>query len=71
MGIGALLSLPISRTLSDALGMVFLSRPLSYAVALDGIAIWLAIVLVLAAFASLVPAWRASRLAVREVLAYE
>jgi putative ABC transport system permease protein len=33
--------------------------------------LWLAIVLVLAALASLLPAWRASRLAVRQVLAYE
>ena len=70
-GIGALLSVPISRTLSDALGMVFLDRPLSYAVSLEGVILWLAIVLVLAAVASLLPAWRASRLAVREVLAYE
>ena len=70
-GIGALLSIPISKTLSDALGMVFLSRPLSYAVSPEGVVLWLVIVLVLAAFASLLPAWRASRLAVREVLAYE
>jgi putative ABC transport system permease protein len=70
-GLGALLSVPISRTLSDALGMVFLSRPLSYAVSLEGVVLWLAIVIALAAVASLVPAWRASRLAVREVLAYE
>ena len=69
--LGAVASLPISRTLSDALGMVFLSRPLSYAVSLEGVALWLGIVLALAAMASLVPAWRASRLAVREVLAYE
>lgn len=70
-GIGALLAVPISKTLSDALGMVFLSRPLSYAVSPEGVVLWLGIVLVLAAFASLLPAWRASRIAVREVLAYE
>lgn len=70
-GLGAVLAIPISRTLSDALGMVFLARPLSYEISLEGVVLWLAIVLVLAAVASLVPAWRASRLAVREVLAYE
>ncbi len=70
-GIGALLAVPISKALSDALGMVFLSRPLSYAVSAEGIMLWLGVVLVLAAVASLLPAWRASRLAVREVLAYE
>jgi len=69
--IGALLAVPISKTLSDALGMVFLSRPLSYAVSPEGVVLWLGIVLLLAAFASLLPAWRASRMAVREVLAYE
>lgn len=69
--LGALLAIPISRTLSDALGMVFLSRPLSYSISAEGVVLWLGIVIVLAAVASLVPAWRASRLAVREVLAYE
>jgi putative ABC transport system permease protein len=69
--VGALLAIPISRTLSDALGMVFLARPLSYSISAEGVILWLGIVLVLAAVASLFPAWRASRLAVREVLAYE
>ncbi len=69
--LGAVLAIPISRTLSDALGMVFLSRPLSYAISAEGVILWLGIVLALAAAASLLPAWRASRLAVREVLAYE
>ena len=69
--VGALLAIPISRTLSDALGMVFLARPLSYSISAEGVVLWLGIVLVLAAVASLFPAWRASRLAVREVLAYE
>ena len=69
--LGAILAIPISRTLSDALGMVFLSRPLSYAISAEGVILWLGVVLVLAAVASLLPAWRASRLAVREVLAYE
>jgi putative ABC transport system permease protein len=69
--IGAVLAVPISWTLSNALGMVFLERPLSYVVSVEGVALWLGIGLVLAALASLAPAWRASRLAVREVLAYE
>jgi hypothetical protein len=68
--LGALLAIPISRTLSNALGMVFLARPLSYAISAEGVILWLGVVLVLAAVASLLPAWRASRLAVREVLAW-
>jgi len=69
--IGAVAALPISRLLSDALGNVFIDRPLSYAFSLPGAAAWAFIALVLAATASLLPAWRATRLAVREVLAYE
>jgi len=69
--IGAVVALPISRLLADALGMVFIDRPLSYAYSLPGVAIWAVIVVVLSVLASLLPAWRATRLAVREVLAYE
>ena len=69
--IGAVAAWPISHALSDALGMTFVRRPLSYAFSWDGVFIWLFVVIVLAAAASLLPAWRASRLAVRQVLAYE
>jgi putative ABC transport system permease protein len=68
---GALVALPISKLMADALGNVFIRRPLAYTYSFQGTLIWIAIVLVLAATASLLPAWRASRLAVREVLAYE
>jgi putative ABC transport system permease protein len=70
-GIGALVAWPISKALSDALGMTFVRRPLAYAYSPEGVVIWLGVVVVLAAAASLLPAWRASRLAVRQVLAYE
>ena len=69
--IGVIVSLPISRLLSDALGLVFADRPLSPAYSFQGALLWAVIVLVLAAVASLLPSWRASRLAVRETLAYE
>ena len=36
-----------------------------------GIAIWLAVSVVLSIAASLIPAWRAGRLTVREALSYE
>lgn len=67
----ALLALPISRLLSDAIGVSFVGNPLPYAYSLRGVAIWLAVVLALAALASALPARRASRLTVRDVLAYE
>jgi putative ABC transport system permease protein len=69
--LGVLVSLPVSKLLSDALGNVFVDRPLSWAYSIEGMVAWAVIVLILAAFASLLPAWRASRLAVREILAYE
>ena len=69
--IGALVAIPISKLLADALGDVFIRRPLAYAYSLEGIVLWALIVMALAFLASRLPAWRASRLAVREVLAYE
>jgi putative ABC transport system permease protein len=70
-GVGVLISLPISKVLSDALGNSFLAKPLAYTPAMDGILYWLVIVAVLSLVASFLPAFRATRLAVREVLAYE
>jgi putative ABC transport system permease protein len=69
--IGMAASLPISKVLSDALGQAFVQRPLAFAPAVDGIVLWFVVVGVLALVASLLPSWRATRLAVREVLAYE
>ena len=48
-----------------------MQRPLAFTPAIDGILFWLVVVAVLAVVASFLPAWRATRLAVREVLAYE
>jgi putative ABC transport system permease protein len=68
---GVLLALPISKLLSDAVGLSFLRRTLNFEFSLMGVALWLFIVVTVAAIASFLPAWRASRLTVREVLAYE
>jgi putative ABC transport system permease protein len=69
--IGVMVSLPISKILSDALGESFVQRPLAFTPSVDGMLAWLVVVAVLALVASFLPAWRATRLAVREVLAYE
>jgi putative ABC transport system permease protein len=66
-----LLAIPISIALSNIVGLAFLTVPMQAAFSLDGYLIWLALVLSLSALASLLPARRASRLTVREVLAYE
>jgi putative ABC transport system permease protein len=62
---------PISYGLSSAVGYQFLNTPLNHTFSLEGIVIWLVVVVILAAIASFLPAWNASRLTVREVLAYE
>lgn len=69
--VGASLALPVSRLLSNTVGRSFLQSPLSYTFSAGGAVFWLLAVLLLAALASLWPARRASRLSVREVLAYE
>jgi putative ABC transport system permease protein len=68
---GVALALPISRLLGNAIGTLIVRDPLSYAFSLTGAAIWLAVVAVVSALASLAPALNASRISVREALAYE
>jgi putative ABC transport system permease protein len=70
-GMGAILALPISKFLSDQVGNLFLGTPFSYTYSFNGALMWLAIAVGLAALASFLPAWNASRLTVRDVLAYE
>jgi putative ABC transport system permease protein len=69
--VGAILAYPVSKLLSDAVGQQFLSTPLDYTFSISGVLIWLVVVILLSALASFLPAWNASRLTVREVLAYE
>lgn len=69
--LGTVLAIPISQMLSRSVGLSFLQTPLSYRFAPEGALIWLVAVLVLAAVASLLPARDASRVSVRDVLAYE
>jgi GAF domain-containing protein len=69
--IGAVLALPLSVLLSNAVGEAFLQMPLDFVFSLSGLLIWLGVVVVLAALASFLPAWNAARVTVRAVLAYE
>jgi putative ABC transport system permease protein len=68
---GTVLAFPLGFGLNRAVGQAFLNAVPAYAFSLTGAALWLAIVIVLAAVASVLPAWNASRLTVRDVLAYE
>jgi putative ABC transport system permease protein len=69
--VGAALAIPLSKMISGVIGEQFLNTPLNYTFSIPGTIIWLALVIILSAVASFLPAWNASRLTVREVLAYE
>jgi len=68
---GSLLAIPMSQGLNQAVGGAIMGTPLTYAYSMPGLWLWLAVVLILSALASFIPARNASRLTVREVLAYE
>lgn len=65
------LAIPLTHLLDNRLGSALMTLPLTYILSIDGIFIWLVVVLVLSSIASLLPARNATRLTVRDVLAYE
>jgi putative ABC transport system permease protein len=65
------LSIPGAKLFTDVIGQTVIGFGLDFEYAVGGVAIWLAIVLVLSALASLWPALKATRVSVRETLAYE
>lgn len=69
--IGVVISLALAPFLSAQLGLALIKTPLQYHYSLGGAAVWFALLLAIAAAASLAPARNAVRLTVREVLAYE
>ncbi|MEJ2150388.1 MAG: FtsX-like permease family protein [Chloroflexota bacterium] len=69
--IGSLLSVPGGIGLASALGEAFFGDPLTYTFNLQSILYWLVLSLVVAAAASMYPAMQASRINVREAMAYE
>lgn len=69
--LGAALSLPVGRLLSGGVGLAFFGMWIEYVFSYAGIALWLAVAVVVSVVASLLPARRASRISVREALAYE
>ena len=65
------LSYPGARFFSAAIGQALFEAELEFRYSVPAVAIWLVLVLVLSALSSLWPAWQASRVSVREALAYE
>jgi putative ABC transport system permease protein len=62
---------PVSKLLGDVLVTAMFRTGLDFSFEARGIFIWLGVSVVLGGVASFLPAWRASRLSVREALAYE
>lgn len=69
--LGLALALPASVVLTRVVGEAFLRQPVSYQFSFVGVLVWLGLAALLAALASLLPARSATRVSVREVLAYE
>jgi putative ABC transport system permease protein len=69
--VATVVGVALSPALSGAVGSAFLHSSLDYTFSATGAILWLLAVLLIAGLASFVPAWRASRLTVRDVLAYE
>jgi putative ABC transport system permease protein len=70
--IGAILAVPIAYGMNVGLAATYQSKDgFTFVFAPSGVLLWLGIVLVLATLASALPAWNASRVTVRDVLAYE
>jgi putative ABC transport system permease protein len=65
------LSYPGALFLSNALGDSLIRIPLEFTYSMDGVGLWLLVVIVLSALASLWPALRATQVSVREALSYE
>jgi len=70
-GLGTALSFPITSLMSNAIIQALFGASAQFTFSLEGVLLWLAIVLVLSALASVLPARSAARLTIREVLAYE
>lgn len=67
---GAILSYPLSWLLMYALEMA-LGMPLAYKYSVGGVVIWLGMVWLISIVGSLLPAWRASQVAIRDAISYE
>ena len=68
--IGIVLSIPLARWLGNSIGMSLLARPLDYIFSVPALLIWLALIVVIAVIASIIPAQHAARLTIRDTLAY-
>src|SRR5690606_30017440 len=69
--IAIVVSIPITYGLSYIVSLAVFETPIDVVFTLTGYAIWLGLVLLLSVLGSILPARKAARLTIREVLAYE
>jgi putative ABC transport system permease protein len=69
--LAALAAWPLGKGLGRLLAAKLFKSGLDFAFELRGLAVWLAVSLILGSIASVVPAWDATRHPVREALSYE
>jgi putative ABC transport system permease protein len=69
--LGSILSIPFTYMLSGIISLAIFGSPIAVNFTALGFIIWLGVVLALSALASVLPARNASKLTIREVLAYE
>ena len=69
--LAVILSVPFTYLLSTIVSVAIFETPIKVVFTFTGYGIWIALVLILSAFASIVPARNAARLTIREVLSYE
>jgi putative ABC transport system permease protein len=70
-GLAIILSLPFTYLLSYIVSLAVFETPIKTVFTITGYLIWLALILIMSAVASILPARNAARLTIREVLAYE
>ena len=70
-GLAALASLPLTVVLNSGVGMALFQAPVGFSFDWHGLLYWWIVILFMATLSSLLPALRAVRLTVRDVLAYE
>jgi len=69
--LGCMFAVPLGKLMSDAVGRPLMGVPITFSFSTTGVWLWLVVVVMLSVLASFVPARNASRLTVRQVLAYE
>ncbi|HEX7830911.1 MAG TPA: FtsX-like permease family protein, partial [Thermoanaerobaculia bacterium] len=69
--VAVVISMPATWLMDRATGRIFIKTPVEFLISPRALATWLALIVILGALTSFYPAWRATRIPVREALSYE